>query len=183
MSRALGLWPPVPRSLCQQHRGDNSTATRGGSLRVGSRSAGRDSAALNALQEGSSSCSCSRRRMTCCAQPIESFDRFTFDEPRLPTQGEAVTRGSGGGRPGLQLEERPADVDYLAVSPMNQLLTENHAVLPTSAAPSGSVYVCTWHGLKSRLLGCCRSYKVPCRGLVSEHKHTGKYGNSGQTSP
>lgn len=66
-------------------------------------------------------CRSHRRRLS--VRSAEAFDRPVYADPRLPTQGEAVVRGPDR-QAGLQLEERPADVDYLAVSPGLLLLSQ-----------------------------------------------------------
>lgn len=61
-------------------------------------------------------CSCSTHR----TDAPQAFDTGSGDKVRLPTQGESVVRGSGGSETMLQeLPKPPADIDYLAVSPLN----------------------------------------------------------------
>lgn len=63
-------------------------------------------------------CSCSTHQ----TDAPQAFDTGSGDKVRLPTQGESVVRGSGGSETMLQeLPKPPADIDYLAVSPLSFL--------------------------------------------------------------
>lgn len=82
--------------------------------------------------------SLAQKQCRCSTQQTDApqaFDTGSGDKVRLPTQGESVVRGSGGSETMLQeLPKPPADIDYLAVSPLSFLHRQFIAIKTFSRA-------------------------------------------------